>query len=184
MNHNKIIGLSIFVTLLTGTGCTQYVISTPLREQAALSPAFTTVRANPGKYIGYTVIWGGVIIETVNQPNHTTITILQTPLELYQVPKDPEQSQGRFIARVDGYLDREVYHKGRKVTVAGQISGQETLPIGEMQYTYPVVKVQEIYLWRSVAPYYRPYYRQYYWGWGSYPAWPYPGGWWGPFWGP
>ena len=181
MNLKDIVAWSILMVLLTGTGCTQYVISTPLREQAAGSPAFTTVLANPEQYIGYTVIWGGVIIETMNEPKHTTITILQTPLQLDQVPKDPETSEGRFIARVDGYVDQEVYHKGRKVTVAGQISGLETLPIGEIQYTYPVVKVEEIYLWRGLAHHYGPY-SQYYWGWGWYPAWPYPGSWWGPFW--
>jgi outer membrane lipoprotein len=182
MNYKKLIGVSFLTLLLAGTGCTRYVISSPLREQAAGSPAFTTVLINPQRYVGYTVIWGGVIIETLNEPNHTTITILQTPLGTDQIPQDPEHSQGRFIARVDGFVDREIYYKGRKVTVAGQISGQETLPIGETQYTYPVVRVQELYLWRSYVPYYSPHYRPYYWGWGWYPAWPYPGSWWGPFW--
>lgn len=158
------------ILLMAAAGCTQYVISSQLREQAVNAPSFAAVLENPDKFIGQTVIWGGIIIDTTNEPGYTLIKVLQTPLSSDQLPTKAEYSQGRFIVRASGYLDGEVYQKGRKITVAGSVTGKEILPVSSIQYTYPVIALEEVYLWQQPAPaYYDPYYyRPFFWGWGWY----------------
>ena len=42
--------------------------------------------------------------------------------------------------------------KGKEITLAGEIVGKETKPLGKTEYTYPVVLVKQLHLWK------RPYY--------------------------
>ncbi|MCK8602972.1 Slp family lipoprotein [Desulfoferrobacter suflitae] len=168
----KGLAVQIVWVLVVGTAfsaCTQHVIAPDLRDRAVNAPAFVAVLENPEGYLGQMVIWGGIIIETVNEPGYTLIKVLQTPLEIGQMPGNGDYSQGRFIARATGYLDGAVYEKGRKVTVAGRITGKEVLPLSGIEYTYPVVSVAQIHLWPPAPAYNAPYYyRPYFWGWGWY----------------
>lgn len=184
--------LRVVVLLVLGTALTgcAHVISHDLRERARSDLSFTTVLHNPDSYKGETVVWGGRIIETVNQEGTTEMKVLQMPLDYYGMPISEELSGGRFIARATGYLDNQIYRAGRWLTVGGQIVGQEALQLGESQYIYPVVAVKEVHLW--VEPRYPYYYRDYpywngypYWYWGPphpfyspfWPHYPYPYGW-------
>lgn len=165
------------------TGCA-HVISADLRERARVDLTFSTVLLNPDGHRGETVVWGGRIIETINREGSTQMTVLQMPLDSFGMPAHEERSAGRFIARAAGYLDNQIYRAGRWVTVGGQIVGQETLPLGESHYTYPVLAVKEIHLWREPRDVYYvgdPYWRHGYPFWHGYPYWygyPY----WGPLW--
>jgi len=95
---------------------------------------------------------------------------LETPLGCGERPKGRRYSQGRFIAKTPRYLDSEVYKPGRRGTVAGEIIGREIKPLGNTEYTYPMVMVKEVHLWRKYRVYANPY--PYYWyGPGSW--WPY-----------
>jgi len=106
--------------------------------------------------------------------------VLQSPLDRIEEPMDAEHSQGRFIVKIDSYLDPEIYRKGRKVSVAGKIVGKEIHPIGEISYTYPLIVADEIYLWKEKRPYPWEYYPHPfywdYWDWYFYrsPFRPYP----------
>jgi outer membrane lipoprotein len=179
----KVVLLLIWAGALVGCA---HVISADLREKSRSDLIFSSVLHNPDGYRGETVVWGGKIIETVNQEGSTAIKVLQMPLDHYGMPIHEERSAGRFIAKATGYLDNQIYRSGRWVTVGGQVVGQEVLPLGESQYAYPVLAVKEIHLW--MEPRY-PYYRDYPYGYG-YPYWygyPHGYGWysypyWGPFW--
>lgn len=166
--------LSLFFWM---TGCA-HVISSQMREAARRDLPFSAVRSNPESYQGQTVIWGGQILDTLNEEGLTLIKVLQIPLDYTDMPEDEEESQGRFIARIDGYADPEIYRKGRMLTLAGTITGKKIEPLGNMDYVYPLVDIKEIHLWKQ---YYGPYGATPppYWNWGyPYPfGWPY---WWGP----
>jgi outer membrane lipoprotein len=58
--------------------------------------------------------------------------------------------------------------------VAGEITGQETRPLGAMQYRYPVLMIKELHLWaKETVTYVYPRYYRGFWDW-SYPyTWPY-----------
>jgi outer membrane lipoprotein len=177
MNRGRELKLFTLLGLLVWTTGCAHVISADLRTKARQDLSFATVLANPEAYQGTTVIWGGRIIDTLNEENKTLIKVLQMPLDFTDMPEDEEVSQGRFIAAIDGYVDPEIYRKGRMITIAGKINGRRSEPLGEIAYTYPLVDAQETYLWKSYYGPYAPYpFPYWYWYGYSYPfAWPYYG---------
>jgi len=169
------------VFLFVISGCA-YPISKELRQEASKELTFSTVLQNPTAYIGSIVIWGGKIIETQNVAGGSEIIVLETPLDYQEMPEAEKYSQGRFVAKSSTFLDPEVYKKGKRITVAGEIIGKETKPLGKTEYTYPVVMIKQVHLWRKarVYPYpppyyYGPYYGPYDWygPYGPYYGWPY-----------
>jgi outer membrane lipoprotein len=151
-------------------------LSQDIRRQADESAPFSEIQKNPDKFSGMVVIWGGVIIETTNLKESTVIKVMQTALDFQRRPTDLDRSEGRFVIRVDRFLDPDIFKKGRQVTVGGEIAGKETQPIGEIQYIYPVVRAKELKLWEQPVPYPPYYYDPWYWG-------PYPWRPWGrPYW--
>ena len=88
-----------------------------------------------------------MIVSSKNAREGTLLEILQKPSDRRGKPKDVDESGGRFLALYQGYLDVAIYRPGRKVTIGGEISGKRVLPLGEINYTYPLITVKEIYLW-------------------------------------
>jgi outer membrane lipoprotein len=146
-----------------------------LRTKSDFSLTPAQVRQNPDAFKGKWVVWGGEIIETVNQQDGTTqIEVFQRPLGWRGEPKETTASEGRFLILADKYLDPYVFRRGKKVTVGGEITGEKIKPLGEMDYRYPIVSSKEIYLWPVYYYYYQPYpYPYYYYN----PWWGYPYGW-------
>jgi outer membrane lipoprotein len=170
MAHHKILRfflLGLFLILISGCA---YPISRGLREEAREGPTFSMVLQDPTAYVGSIVLWGGRIIEAIPQPEGSELIVLETPLDYLEEPKTAKYSQGRFIAKSPRLLDPEVYQKGKKITLAGEIVGKETRPLDKTKYTYPVVLIKQIHLWRRHLVYVSPY--PYYW---------YGPGWWGPW---
>ena len=112
------------------------------------------------------MLWGGEIIETVNVQGGSEMIVLDTPLDYQERPERARYSRGRFVAKSSKFLDPAIYKKGKEITLAGEIVGKETKPLGKTEYTYPVVLVKQLHLWK------RPYYGRYYPYWG------------GPYYGP
>jgi len=170
------------LVLLALSGCS-YPISRELRREAKGGPTFQMVLANPDAYKGRVVIWGGRVIETTNLPAGSELLVLETPLDSGLEPLASRYSQGRFIAKANCFLDPAIYRKGREVTVAGEVVGKESRPLGKTTYPYPAIAVKQIYLWPKARPYYY-YYPDYDWYWYGGPYWG-PGPWWGPgpYWG-
>ena len=154
------------------TGCAP-VISKQLRQQVAKDLTLGAVSKNPDAYKGKIVLWSGVIISSVNLKEGTMIEVLQKPADMQGKPKDVDESEGRFLALYPGYLDVAIYNGGRKVTVAGQIQGKKIQPLGEIDYTYPLISAKEIHLWPVEKE------DKFY----PYPLWHYPW-WYGPCWYP
>jgi outer membrane lipoprotein len=164
--------LSLWIFL---AGCS-YPISQNLRAQANLPPTFQEVFQNPEAYKGKIVIWGGEIIQTMNQKDKTTlIEVLQKPLDWREEPKGNEPSGGRFLILVENFLDPYIYRQGREITVAGEILGERVRPLGETEYRYPSLLSKQIYLWeeyRYLSPAYDRYSPWWYYDpWGYYRPW-------------
>jgi outer membrane lipoprotein len=156
-----------FIILLSGCA---HVISKDLRTKSDLSLTLSQVRQNPNAFKGKLVVWGGEIIETVNQQDGTTqIEVFQRPLGWRGEPKETVASEGRFLILADKYLDPYILRRGKKITVAGEMIGEKIKPLGEMDYRYLIVSSKQIYLWPEY--YYRPYPYTYYDPWWGYPYW-------------
>jgi len=138
----------LFLYILT-SGCA-HVISKDLRARTDLSLTFGQVLQNPNAYKDKNVLWGGEIIQTVNQKDGTTlIEVFQKSLGWRGEPKNLSVSEGRFLVLVERYLDPYLYREGRKITVAGKILGEKIKPLGEMDYRHPFLLSEQIYVWRD-----------------------------------
>jgi outer membrane lipoprotein len=130
---------------------------------------------------GQRVRWGGIILEVHNRERVTDIEILAYPLDSAGEPRTGASAEGRFIARVDRFVDPAEYPQERLLTVSGTFAGVETRPVGDYPYRFPVVDAEVLHLWpepREVYPYppwpyswydpwypfYRPWYHPWY-GW-------------------
>jgi len=159
----------LFFLVFILSGCA-HVISKDLRTKSDSSLTLNQVRQNPETFKGKWVVWGGEIIETVNQRDGTTqIEVFQKPLGLRGEPNETVASEGRFLISVDQYLDSYIFRRGRKITVAGEIQGEKIKPLGEMDYRYPFLLSRQYYLWPEY--YYRSYPYYYYDPWWGYPYW-------------
>ena len=134
------------LALIVTAGCAP-VISQQVLDEVEESLRFVDILPNPNAYRGRTVLLGGYVIETRNLPEKTLIMVLQSPLGYRKEPAAESSSKGRFIVYVPGFIDPAIYRKGRKVTVAGTISGKEARPLGEIKYNYPVITKKELYIW-------------------------------------
>jgi outer membrane lipoprotein len=174
MNAKQKIFLLSLAFMISGCG---HVISENLRKEADPALTFREVFSNPSAYRGKQVIWGGEIIETVNQKEGSTlIEVLQRPLTLMGEPRENAGTEGRFMILIENYLDPYIYKTGRKITVAGEVAGEKVKPVGEMDYRYPLLVSRQIHLWEDPQLYSYPY-PYFYGGWyyrPFYPRWSYP----------
>ncbi len=143
--QNKII-FFLLMTVAMFSGCTR-AISEQVRAQVNEGISLKAVRENPSGYTDEMTLWAGEIITAKNEKEGTMIEILQKPADLESRPKQGDLTEGRFLAYYKGYLDVAIYAKGREVTVAGRLKGERVQRLGEIEYTYPVIEVEEIYLW-------------------------------------
>jgi outer membrane lipoprotein len=137
------------VTLLIGCA---HVISKEVLKDVDKNVSFTQLAKDPDAYKGKTVLFGGAIIETINVADKSRIMILQQPLGGRDRPVAGDVSEGRFIVTTQGFLDPAIYSPGRQVTVAGRVVGKEKHPLGEIEYTYPVIEKEGLYLWPIESP--------------------------------
>lgn len=93
------------------------------------------------------VRWGGTILAVTNYAHDTEIEILAEKVDSSGRPVYSNDTQGRFLAKVDGFIDPVIYARGRTMTAYGLMDSLVTRDIGEKPYVYPVVKVQKFHLW-------------------------------------
>lgn len=175
----KHIIISALLILATMTGCT-HVISDQARRLADPAISFGVLREAPDNYIGKYVLLGGMIAGVKNTKSGGEIEVVQLKLESSGMPEDPFVSGGRFIVTAPGFLDTLIYKTGRMITVVGEVKGKRTSMLDEVEYTYPVIAIKEMYVWRSYdtgngypysgpGPYYN--YDPYYYGYWPGPHW-------------
>ncbi len=116
-----------------------------VQRDAADAPAGTGA-ATP------TVRWGGTIASVNNTGDDATeLQIVSRPLDRRGRPRHVDVSEGRFVARIDGFLDPEIVRAGRDITVTGEVEGMRDGRIGESGYRFPVVRVDDYRYWQPAA---------------------------------
>ena len=153
-------------------GCAA-VISKGLRREISRDITFKKIIEDPDACIGKTVLISGIILGSKNTKEGTLIEILQKTANMEGRPKDVDESDGRFLALYNGYLDVAIYSRGREVVFAGEVKGKRILPLDEIEYTYPLISIKEIHLFKAQKEtfYAYPYPHWYYPPWYYYPYW-------------
>lgn len=124
------------------------VMSKDIRMDAEKDISFEFLKQNTDQYEGKTVILGGYILEIRNFREETRLLVLQAPLAIRDQPRDRDLSEGRFMVVLGGFLDPAVYEKGRKITIAGEVLGHESVRIDGHMYDMPLLRAREVYLWQ------------------------------------
>ncbi len=179
MSHKcSILILHLGVTIFLSACSSQ--IPSNIRHSIDGAPELTQVGANPKAYLSQGLRWGGIILATENREKFSRLTIVGFPLNDNGRPSITSTSPGRFFADVDDFLEPLVYSRDREITVIGKLVKTEVSKVGEFDYEYPVVDVEEFYLWplrpKTVnynPPYYSPYYRPYFNPYYPFHTWPY-----------
>jgi outer membrane lipoprotein len=163
------------------------VLSRELMREGSRDVPFDLLRESSDSFKGRLFILGGIIVNTRFTETGSQIEALFVPVDSSGYLKERTYAQGRFLAlypRSQGLLDPLVYKRGREITLAGTFLETRKDKIDEMEYTYPVFEIRQIYLWEEdryrYSPYYYPYYYNYpffYDPWGRpfpNPFWPMP----------
>jgi len=166
------------LSLLLLTGCV-HVFSDQTERLVDKTISFEQIKQNPKAYMDRYVKLGGIIASTKNTKEGSQVAVVQFNLGCDDFPYEQHATGGRFLAVTPNYLDSMVYRTGRPVAVIGQVKGEKVLPLGEITYTYPVIAITEIHVWKQSEQFpYPAYYGDPYF-YGPGPPW-YPYGWYGP----
>ena len=170
--------LMSLLALVTLSGCA-HVISEEARRLVDPAVTFTKLRENPDASIGKYVMLGGVIAGAKNTKEGGVLEVVQVDLECDGIPEETFRTGGRFLATTPSFLDIMVYKTGRLVTIVGEVKGKKTFPLDEIDYSYPVISIREIHVWKTNEseqgyPYPTPgpyLYDPYYYGYWPGPYW-------------
>ncbi len=159
-----------------------------LEKEIDTTVSFAELKRAPSEYIGRTVMIGGNVIRAKRTGAGTELEILQLPTAKDgPLTEERLQSEGRFLAIREAFLDPASLPEGTPITVIGTVTGETTRQLDENEYIYPLLEVKHIIDWNSVAanrrrdrsPYYGAYYPPYGYS-GFYPYGGYGSLWW-PF---
>ena len=102
------------------------------------------------------VMWGGVILSSVNLEEGTQIEVLSYPLDHRQHPQVHRRSTGRFVLIHPEFLETTDFSNGRLITMLGSVTGIGEGTLGAVDYKFASIQAEDIYLWREdgrdVAP--------------------------------
>jgi outer membrane lipoprotein len=183
----KKLALMVVSMLLTLSGCI-HVISDESRNLVDPSISFGNLRQAPDSFAGKYVMFGGFIAGVKNAKDLSELEVVQANLDGSGYPDITDHySGGRFLATTPAFLDPMVYRKERGVTIVGEVKGTKVMPLGKIEYTYPVVLIREIRVFTKAEllrnfydyppgyyydPFWYPYpFWRYYPYWGRYPYW-------------
>ena len=170
--------LTITIVILALSACT----AIPEQIQGSY-PEISPARVETGVF-GSSVRWGGVILDSENKDSGTCFEVLSRELDKYLRPELEDATLGRFIACAKGFHDPVIFTKGREITVTGRIENIEIRKVGDFDYRYPVMQVEDLVLWekRRVVMRYRGF-NNYGYGYGGYWGGGHWGGGYGGYWG-
>ena len=131
------------------SGCISTPISKSLHGQVDPGLTFARLLQDPSAHLGKIVLLGGEIIQTENTDRGTDVLVLEKSLGRSSRPEDGDASGGRFVLHDPSFLDPAIFSSGRKITAAGEVVGDRTIKIGELDYRCPLIRVREVHLWAN-----------------------------------
>ena len=159
----RLAGVTVLAVWLTGCATAQPVQPNDGLVVSDISP--DEVRQSGAT--GSVVRWGGTITGISNLEDGTTsIELVSRPLHKGGRPIHNDKTEGRFIAETADFLDPAIIKVGRDFTLVGTVTGVRDGKVGEAEYQFPVVALDNYRYWNtrnSASPGNYPY--------GYYPYW-------------
>ena len=188
----SMLAIALFITLCSGCATRSYdTVPDAIESQVDQSVTFKQLKESPDTYRGRVLTLGGEVLSAKRMKEGTRIEVLQLPLDSQGPGHERTASEGRFFAFQKEFLDPAKLPPGTRVTITGEVTGSQTQPLDETQYTYPTLDIKHLTISPEVeryrarpypypGPYWGPYgapygpmgpYGPYGWGWGRYPYW-------------
>ncbi len=147
-----------FLTGLIVLGLLSACAAAPRWEVSGVNKSVTPAQAAADiqSSRGQVVQWGGVIVSAQNLKDATQLEVLAYPLDESGRPRQDTQPLGRFLALKNGYLETVDWSPGRLATFIGPVQATRSGAIGESHYTYPVLSIQQSYLWPKISNHSEP----------------------------
>jgi outer membrane lipoprotein len=142
--------MGICVAFLTCVGCSSGppVVPKEFQSQIDSSVSFRELQAAPQNYQGRTVLFGGEVLSAKRTQEGTELEIIQLPVSGDDPPAERRsESQGRFLALDRFAEDPAAFPPGTRVTLVGEVKGEEVRRLDESTYRYPTVEVKHLYVW-------------------------------------
>ena len=139
----------VLLLSLVVSGCVHIPETLRVDDNVALTN-FTDVRNNEIAHVGEQARWGGIIAKIENNAENTMLEVVHFQLSSSTRPQQKDQTQGRFKVYYQGFLDPVIYKEGRSITAVGSVAEKEAGKIGEHEYNYPVLKSQNVHLWKEI----------------------------------
>lgn len=146
MKSNILISIVLATTL---SACANIPDKLQVADTTTLIP-FDSAKAEKEANIGNSARWGGVIAKITNNADNSMLEIVNFPLSSSARPKQKDETLGRFRVYFKGLLDPIIYKVGRSITAVGTISTPEQGKIGEHEYQFPVLKAENVHLWKNI----------------------------------
>jgi len=133
--------------LLVLAACAPAPIYKPAPDAVTVAPY--QVAQSPEQFASKQVIWGGRIVGVTNLADHSEVEILAYPLDKSQRPQANDSGNGRFVAVMPGYVESLDYPAGALMTVNGQLNGSRAGKVGQADYVFPLVQVNQSHVWTA-----------------------------------
>lgn len=133
------------------SGCASVLSDEVLESEPTAS--FAWVRDNPGQSVGKRVILGGRLLGLHKNGGQSYLEVLEHPLDSQLRPMVGDHSEGRFLIKMADGTDPSIWAEDRLVTLAGRVEGVQARALGQTQYHYPVLTLEEVHLWPETVGY-------------------------------
>jgi len=138
----------LVATLLLAGCASQRIVPESMEPLVDRTVSFREVLASPESYHGRVLVLGGEVLKAKRLKDSTQIEFLQLPLEDGEKPSlDRQQSQGRFLALQQEFLDPATMVEGTRVTIVGEVSGAKTDRLDDVEYRYPTLILKHLHVW-------------------------------------
>jgi outer membrane lipoprotein len=109
--------------------------------------SFRDLKQEPERYKGTWAMIGGVIVDVKSAKEGSYLEVLQKALDSRGRPLQTDVTEGRFLVFSEQFLDPALYQRGRAISVVAEVAGTRVLPLGDIEYRYPLLTSKAIHLW-------------------------------------
>lgn len=146
MTLTRAISFSLLFFLFGCNSNIPLLIKTPPEQNIE----YQQVKGNTKDYQEQYVRWSGKIVSVENKGDSRWLEILANPLTKFGRPLISKDNYlDRFIVRIDGLQEPEYKIKDHYLTIYGQVETDIVRHIDGQPYNYPLVNVQEYYIWNE-----------------------------------
>jgi len=136
------------LTLLLSACSGSKVIPPDLKDQIDSSVSFRDIQASPQAMQGRTVLLAGEVLGARMVQGGIELEMLQLPVKGDDPPTERRtESQGRFFVIDRSAADPASFPPGTKITLVGEVTGEETRRLDESTYRYPIIEAKHVYVW-------------------------------------